>query len=119
MYSKLLVHNYWGEAPLVRSAFVCNCRLRPLNVLHSPNMNNDVLVFSIMETLLLNAKLKLFGFGDIHGVELCDTYMYVKQKLNIIHIHSTHHQLCTSIHYAKQLKPSKTRQVYKYALQVI
>ena len=37
------------------------------------NVNNDELVFSIMETLLLNAKLKLFRVGDSHGVELCDT----------------------------------------------
>ena len=40
---------------------------------HNIHINNDVLVFSIMETLLLNAKLKLFRVGDSHGVELCDT----------------------------------------------
>ena len=30
-------------------------------------------IASIMETMLLNAKLKLFRAGDSHGVELCDT----------------------------------------------
>ena len=48
MYSKLLVHVH-----NIMSIMMC--------------------VFSIMETLLLNAKLKLFRVGDSHGVELCDT----------------------------------------------